>query len=181
MNLPWYRWWSSFSIDNSIGKIGFHPWRDFCTFVIALVDKTNKQNMNTYTCNFYKSKIWAFFKSLTSFRVLYKKERKNDHNSIIIGTKIKVKSNFIREKPMIFLFFNELSKYFFPITYQKVGFITTNIEQISNSICSKRFEFTVYTDICAVWKIKFFWLLRLSKSYGTFKKDPTFGFLTLKN
>ena len=71
--------------------------------------------MNTYTCNFYKSKIWAFFKSLTSFRVLYKKERKNDHNSIIFGAKIKVRSNFIIEKLMEFFekldfFSNYLSK-----------------------------------------------------------------------
>ena len=47
-------------------------------------------------------------------------------------------------------------------------------------IYSKRCEFMVYTFICAFWKIKFFWLLRPSKSSGAFKEDPTFGFLTFE-
>jgi hypothetical protein len=41
------------------------------------------------------SRIWAFFKGLGSFRGPQKQERKYDHNSIIFGAKIKVRSNFI--------------------------------------------------------------------------------------
>ena len=48
------------------------------------------------------------------------------------------------------------------------------------SIYSKRFEIIVYTFICVFWKIKFFWLLRPSKSSGALKKDPTFGFLIIE-
>ena len=48
------------------------------------------------------------------------------------------------------------------------------------SICSKRFDFMVYTFICAFWKIKFFWLLGPSKSSGDLKKDQNFGFLTFE-
>ena len=72
---------------------------------------------------------------------------------------------------------------FFPMTYQKSGFITLILSkfQVINanlwSIYSKRFEFMVYTFICAFRKIKFFWILRPSKSSEALKKDPTFGFL----
>ena len=38
------------------------------------------------------------------------------------------------------------------------------------SVYSKGFGFVVYTFICAFWKIKFFWLLRPSKSSGPSKK-----------
>ena len=60
------------------------------------------------------------------------------------------------------------------------------------SIYSKRFEFMVYTFICAFWEVIFFQkndgvlvifsflLLRPSKSSGVLKKDPTFGFLTFE-
>ena len=47
-------------------------------------------------------------------------------------------------------------------------------------ICSKRFEFMVYTYICGFWETKFFWLLRPSKSSGALKKDLTVGFLTFE-
>ena len=41
-------------------------------------------------------------------------------------------------------------------------------------------EFMVYTFICAFGRIKFFWLLRPSKSSGAFKEDLLFGFLTFE-
>ena len=135
-----------------------------------------------------ESKIWTFLKDLISFWGPQKQERKNDHNSIIFGAKIKVRSNFIWEKLMEFLLFNEVLKnlIIFRIPLKKVGFIMLmgNKFQIQNanlwSIYSKKFEFMVYTCFCAFWKIKFFWLLRPSKSSGALKKDPTFGFLTFE-
>jgi hypothetical protein len=50
------------------------------------------------------------FKGLRSFRGPQKQKRKNNHNSIIFGSKIEVRSNFIREKLMEFLLFNEVLK-----------------------------------------------------------------------
>ena len=89
---------------------------------------------------------------------------------------------------MEFLLFNKVLKnmIFFQLTIKKGGFTMLILSkfQILNanlwSIYSKRFEFMVYTFICAFWKIKFFWLLRPSKSFGALKKDPTFGFLTFE-
>ena len=125
---------------------------------------------------------------LRSFRGPQKQERKNDHNSIIFWAKNKVSSNFIWEKLMEFLLFNEVLKnlIFFQLPIKKVGFITLILSkfQIINanlwSVYSKRYEFMVYTFICAFWKIIFFWLLRPSKSSGALKKDSTFGFLTFE-
>ena len=57
-----------------------------------------------------ESKIWTFFKDLRSFRGPQKQKRKNIHNSIIFGSKIKVRSNFIWEKLMEFLLFKEVLK-----------------------------------------------------------------------
>jgi hypothetical protein len=42
-----------------------------------------------------ESKIWTFFKGLRSFIGPQKPKRKNNQNSIIFGSKIKVRSNFI--------------------------------------------------------------------------------------
>jgi hypothetical protein len=42
-----------------------------------------------------RTKIWAFFEGLRTFRGPQMQERKKDHNSFIFGVKIKVKSNFI--------------------------------------------------------------------------------------
>ena len=89
---------------------------------------------------------------------------------------------------MEFLLFNEVLKnlIFFQLPITKVGFIRLILSkfQIINanlwSIYSKIFEFMVYTFICAFLKIKFFRLLRPSKSSGDLKKDPTFGFLTFE-
>ena len=118
-----------------------------------------------------------------------KQERKNDHSSIIFGAKNKARSDFIWEKLMKFFVvpwsFEELD--FFSITYQKFAFTTLILSKFQSlnanlwSIYSKRFEFMVYTFICAFWKIIFFWLLRPSKSSGALKKDSTFGFLTFGN
>jgi hypothetical protein len=52
-------------------------------------------NLFGHTLMLRTPKIWAFFKGLRSFRGPQKKERKNGHNSIIFGAKIKVGSNFI--------------------------------------------------------------------------------------
>ena len=52
----------------------------------------------------------AFFKGLSSFRGHQKQERQNNHNSIILGVKTKVKRNFIWEELMEFLVFNEVLK-----------------------------------------------------------------------
>ena len=64
--------------------------------------------------------------ALRSFIKPHKQERKNVHNSIIFGAKIKVRSNFILEKLMKFLLFNEVLKnlIFFQLPIKKVGFIT---------------------------------------------------------
>jgi hypothetical protein len=72
-----------------------------------------------------ESKIWAFFKDLRSFRGPQKQERKNDHNSISFGAKIKVRSNLIREKLMEFLLFNEVLKslIFFQLPIKKISFM----------------------------------------------------------
>ena len=135
-----------------------------------------------------ESKVWAFFKGLRSFRGPQKQNWKNDQNSIIFGAKIKVRINFIWEKLMEFLLLNEVLKnwIFFQLPIQKSDFITLILSKFSIlnanlwSIYSKRFEFMVYTCFCAFWKIKFFWLLRPSKSSGALKKVPTFGFLTFE-
>ena len=87
---------------------------------------------------------------------------------------------------MKFLLFNEVLKnlIFFQLPIKKVAFMTLILSKFQSlnanlwSIYSKRFEFMVYTFICAFWKIIFFWLLRPSKSSGALKKDSTFGFLT---
>ena len=135
-----------------------------------------------------ESKVWAFFKGLRSFRGPQKQNWKNDQNSIIFGAKIKVRINFIWEKLMEFLLLNEVLKnwIFFQLPIQKSDFITLILSKFSIlnanlwSIYSKRFEFMVYTCFCAFWKIKFFWLLRPSKSSGALKKVPAFGFLTFE-
>ena len=57
-----------------------------------------------------ESKVWDFFKGLRSFRGPQKRKRKNNHNSLIFGSKIKVRSNFIWGKLMEFLLFNEVLK-----------------------------------------------------------------------
>ena len=136
-----------------------------------------------------ESKVWAFFKGLRSFRGPQKQNWKNDQNSIIFGAKIKVRINFIWEKLMEFLLLNEVLKnwIFFQMPIKKSDFITLILSKFSIlnanlwSIYSKRFEFMVYTFICVFWKIKFFWLLKPSKSSGALKKDPTIGFLTFEH
>ena len=57
-----------------------------------------------------ESKIWAFLALTISFWGPQKQENKNNHNSTIFGAKNKVKSNFIWEKLMEFLLFNEVLK-----------------------------------------------------------------------
>ena len=104
------------------------------------------------------------------------------------GQEIKWGVNFIWEKLMDFLLFNEVLKnlIFFQLPIQKSGFITLILSKflILNAnlwtIYSKSFEFMVYTFICAFWKIKFFWLVRPSKSSGALKKVPPFGFMTFE-
>ena len=110
-------------------------------------------------------------------------EWKNDYNSIIFGAKIKVRRNLIWEKLMQFLLFNEVLKNLisFQLPITKVGFMMLTLSkfQILNanlwSIYSRKFEFMVYTFICAF----FYWCLRPSKSSGFLKKSPNFGFLTI--
>ena len=67
----------------------------------------------------------GIFKGLRSFRGPQKQERKNDQNSIIFGEKNKLRRNFIREKLMEFLLFNEFLKnlIFFHLPIKKIGFI----------------------------------------------------------
>ena len=76
--------------------------------------------------------MWAFFKGLRSFRGPQKQGRKNDHNSNIFWAKIKMKSNFIREKLNgIFVVFMKFWKawFFFQLPIKKVGFITLILSQ----------------------------------------------------
>ena len=73
-----------------------------------------------------ESKSWVFFEGPRRFWGPQKQERKNDQNSIIFWEKNKLRRNFIWEKLMEFLLFNENLKnlIFFPFTYQKNGIIT---------------------------------------------------------
>ena len=111
-----------------------------------------------------ESKILAFFKGLRSFRGPQKQERKNDHNSIILGAEIKVRRNFIWEKLTEFLLFKEILKnlIFFQSPIKKAAFMTLILSKFQSlksnwwSIYSKRFEFMVYTFICVFWKKYFF-------------------------
>ena len=65
---------------------------------------------------------------------------------------------------MEFLLFNEVLKnlIIFQLPIKKIGFITLIVKKFqtlntnSGSIYSKRFEFKVYTFICAFFKTKFF-------------------------
>ena len=104
---------------------------------------------------YQESKIWAFFKGLRSFRGPQKQERKNYQTWFFFQSFIK-KVGFIK------------------LIWSKFYIQNANLW----SIYSKRFEFKVYTFVCASWKIKFFWLLRPSKPYRALKKDSVVWFLT---
>ena len=83
-------------------------------------------NFFWHTLQCQESQIWAFLRaSEVLHRGPQKQERKNHHNSIISLTKNKVRSNFIWEKLMEFLSFNEVLKnlIFFQLPIKKVGFI----------------------------------------------------------
>ena len=73
-----------------------------------------------------ESKSWVFFEGPRRFWGPQKQERKNNHNSIIFWAKNKMRRNFIWEKLMEFLLFNEVLKnlIFFQSLIKKVGVVT---------------------------------------------------------
>ena len=67
------------------------------------------------------SSIYRDLHAMTySFLGSQKPQSKNNYNSTIFGSKNEVRSNFIRQKLMEFLLFNEVleNSFFFPITDQ---------------------------------------------------------------
>ena len=132
--------------------------------------------------------MWTFFEGLRSSWGPQKQERKNNHNSTIFWTKNKIRTNFLWDKLIEFLLFNEVLKnlIFFHLPIKKIGFITLIMSkfQILKAylwlIYRKRFEFIVYTFIFGIWEIKFFWLLRPSRTSVQGQKRSNFGFLTFK-
>ena len=117
-----------------------------------------------------------------------KQERKNNHNSTIFWAKNKIRMNFLWDKLLEFLLFNEVLKnlIFFHLPIKKIGFITLIMSkfQILKAylwlIYRKRVEFIVYTFIFEFWEIKFFELLRPSRTSVQGQKRSNFGFLTFK-
>ena len=85
--------------------------------------------------SFFRHTLMSIIQNLSLFWGHQKQERKNDYNSIILGAKNKVRSNFIWEKLMDFLLFNKGFQNFILSnnTYQKSWLYNTNIEQILNS------------------------------------------------
>ena len=132
--------------------------------------------------------MWTFFEGLRSSWGPQKQERKNNHNSTIFWTKNKIRTNFLWDKLIEFLLFNEVLKnlIFFHLPIKKIGFITLIMSkfQILKAylwlIYRKKVEFIVYTFIFEFWKIKFFELLRPSKTSVQGQKRSNFGFLTFK-
>ena len=132
--------------------------------------------------------MWTFFEGLRSSWGPQKQERKNNHNSTIFWAKNKIRTNFLWDKLIEFLLFNEVLKnlIFFHLPIKKVGFITLIMSkfQILKAylwlIYRKRVEFIVYTFIFEFWEIKFFELLRPSRTSVQGQKRSNFGFLTFK-
>ena len=132
--------------------------------------------------------MWTFFEGLRSSWGPQKEERKNNHNSTIFCPKNKIRANFLWDKLLEFLLFNEVLKnlIFFHLPIKKIGFITLIMSkfQILKAylwlIYRKRVEFIVYTFIFEFWKIKFFELLRPSRTSVQGQKRSNFGFLTFK-
>ena len=87
---------------------------------------------------------------------------------------------------MDFLLFIEVLKnlIFFHLPIKKVGFITLKKSkfQILKAylwlVYRKKIEFIVYTFIFEFWEIKFFWLLRPSKTSVQGQKRSKFEFST---
>ena len=117
-----------------------------------------------------------------------KQERKNNHNSTIFWATNKIRMIFLWDKLLEFLLFNEVLKnlIFFHLPIKKIGFITLIMSkfQILKAylwlIYRKRVEFIVYTFIFEFWEIKFFELLRPSRTSVQGQKRSNFGFLTFK-
>ena len=94
----------------------------------------------------------------------------------------------MRKTDGIFVFQWSFEKLYFSnyIPFKKVGFITSILGkfQILKAylwlIYRKRVEFIVYTFIFESWEIKFFELLRPSRTSGQGQKHTNFGFLTFK-
>ena len=76
--------------------------------------------------------------------------------------------------------------FFFHLPIKKIDFITLKMckFQILNVylwlIYRKKCEFIAYTFFYEFWEIKFFWLLRPSKTSEALKKGPYSGFFTFK-
>ena len=114
--------------------------------------------------------------------------KKKSHASTIFWAKNKIRMNFLWDKQLEFLLFNEVLKnlIFFHLPIKKIGFITLIMTkfQILKAylwlIYRKRVEFIVYTFIFEFWKINFFELLRPSRTSVQVQKCSNFGFLTFK-
>ena len=122
--------------------------------------------------------MWTFFEGLRSSWGPQKQERKNNHNSTIFWAKNKIRMNFLWDKLLEFLLFNKVLKnlIFFHLPIKKVGFIMLKMSKFQ-ILKAYLIEFVVTFGI---WEIKFFWLLRPSRTSVQGQKRSNFGFLTFK-
>ena len=104
-----------------------------------------------------ESKIWAFFALTFSFKWPQKEEKKITTTPQFFGQENKLRSNFVEEKLIEFLFFYEvLTNFIFSNCSLKSWLYNANIE-IHNLwlFYRKIFEFMVFNLIFAFWEFFF--------------------------